>query len=238
MLPENFFKKTGQISWGFYVDEEDWVTGSALSRYNLIFINLKSNYEDPPTWMTWEPLRNNGFSEVERIYLALHEMAHIYDVRGWRLDNLHGFQYSGLAYLDDSPAHIFIELRKTECFKKDNKKTYFVEDDGLINVSYDFTGWAVMTSSRPFIKELDAFFCYQFWPDRVLVFEPESTLYGKVRGRGEDYAETFALYILWPEYLKANFPMHYQIAQDTLGREYKSVYPMPSSIKSRLTVKQ
>ena len=67
--------------------------------------------------------------------------------------------------------------------------------------------------------------------------ENAATLYGKERGEVEDFAESFALYVMWPEYLKENFPKHYEAIKKVFVREYESVYPMPNSIKSRLTVK-
>lgn len=70
-----------------------------------------------------------------------------------------------------------------------------------------------------------------------VTFEGESTLYGHTMGPAEDFAETFALYVLWPEYLKDNFPRHYGLVKTILAREYKSVYSMPESVTSRLTVK-
>lgn len=66
----------------------------------------------------------------------------------------------------------------------------------------------------------------------------QTTLYGRVMGSTEDFAESFALYVLWPEYLKENFPKHYGIIKKILGREYEARYFMPNSIRSRLTVKE
>jgi hypothetical protein len=62
------------------------------------------------------------------------------------------------------------------------------------------------------------------------------TLYGKARGEGEDFAESFALYVMWPEYLKENFPRHYAIINKILKKEYKTYYCIPESMKTRLTV--
>lgn len=76
--------------------------------------------------------------------------------------------------------------------------------------------------------------CSMGW---VVPFEGETTLYGRHEGTTEDFAETFALYVMWPEYLKENFPGHYEAIKTILVREYKTVYPMPDSIISRLTVK-
>ncbi len=159
MLPRELFDKIGTVSWGFFVDRDDWAIAWAGPP---IIINLLPNCTNLPEWLTWEPLGKNGPTKPTRISIALHEIGHLYHIKS-----------------------------------------------GLLDRSLDW------------IPE-----------------ENKVTLYSKERGVYEDFAETFALYVMWPEYLKENFPKHYDVIKKILVREYKSVYPMPSSIKSRLTVKE
>ncbi len=54
----------------------------------------------------------------------------------------------------------------------------------------------------------------------------------------EDFAESFAFYVILPKYLKGDFPLRYYWLKDNVfgGTEYASVYEsVPSSIKSLLT---
>lgn len=161
MLPEIFLEEVGTQIWRFRINADDWVTG------NPGLINLLPS-EEKPGWMNWEPFIENGFDEAEMIFVALHEIGHMYNF-GSKLN--------------------------------------------ILNTSLDFIR-----------VELG-------------VLETEPTLYGKAMGQDEDFAESLALYILWPEYLKKNFPLHYGVIRTILVREYKAVYPMPSSIRSRLAVK-
>lgn len=65
--------------------------------------------------------------------------------------------------------------------------------------------------------------------------ERPPTLYAVEKGSTEDFAESGALYVMWPEYLKrGNILIRYRVMQNLLGREYYSVYEMPESVKSRL----
>ena len=166
MLPPEFFKQTGKISWKFFIDRNDWVT--AYASFSTIDINLLSNYKDPPLWMTWEPLGKDGLLESEMIFVSLHEMAHIYIYR----DELN-----------------------------------ILDEMGVVNKAW--TEWNK---------------------------EEETTLYGKERGQAEDFAETFALYIMFPEQLKKYFPLHYGVIKNILATEYESMYLMPSSLQLRVSV--
>ena len=192
MLPREFFGKVGTVSWRFFINRDDWTTAYAGFP---IKINLLSDYENPPEWMTWESLRKNGLSEVERIFVALHEMAHIYSF-GYELDAL-------------DEKHAEYQTWAQWDWNKNTKQ--FILSSG--------------------IKENYV----------VVAKESEVTLYGKARGRVEDFAETFAMYVMYPEYLKENFPKQYEIIKGILVVEYESVFPMHislilSSIKSRLIV--
>lgn len=78
------------------------------------------------------------------------------------------------------------------------------------------------------------------WPWRILreasPIEGPSTLYGEVMGEAEDFADSGALYVLWPEYLKDHFPVRYQMIKKLIGQEYTSFYTMPESIRSKLNI--
>lgn len=65
--------------------------------------------------------------------------------------------------------------------------------------------------------------------------EPESpTRYGDTRW-SEDWAEAFAFYVLWPDYLERYYPERYVFMYDLFGGiEYTPRDTIPSSIKDRL----
>ena len=185
MLPKSFAERIGVTEWGFRADSWDWVTG------NPGLINLTPSKEKPD-WMIWEPFNQNGFTEAERVYVALHEIGHFYSLG------------SELNILD----------------------TYHFESGGE-------AFWAWNTKQKmPVLKST-------FYISRVAngVLEEKSTLYGREMGREEDFAETFALYVMWPEYLKQNFYLHYLVMKKIFGKEYEPEYPLPSSVKSRLAVR-
>lgn len=67
--------------------------------------------------------------------------------------------------------------------------------------------------------------------------EVSPTLYGQVDGRHEDFADTFALYILWPSYLKQYFPLHHEAMKTIfLEKEFQDFYSNSPYIQNRLTV--
>lgn len=140
------------IKFGFFIDSASWVTAYPNS------INLRSSITELPDWLTWEPFPKDGYSEEERIWIALHEFAH---------------RYQGVA-------------------------------------------------DRGSIKDKDAFGT-----------EPPTTLYGCSSGI-EDFADTFALYVMFPKQLKI-FPLRYNEVKDILGREYEAKFQMPNSVASKLT---
>lgn len=185
MLPEAFLEKFGKQKWHFRINNDDWTTG------NPGLINLLPSREKPE-WMTWEPFVENGFEESEMVFVALHEMGHMFS-RGHELN--------------------FLDINH---YKVNGKAS-----------------WVWYSKRKELVLEVPSYF------DMILsgVLERPVTLYGKVMGRDEDFADTFALYVLWPEYLKENFPMHYVVVKNILGREYKSTYPMPSSVTLRLIVR-
>lgn len=189
-LPEEFLEKIGPVRWRFYINQKDWATAFAGS--NDVYINLLSNYIDVPEWMTWEPFRKDGLNSAEMEWVALHEMAHIYNPWG-----------------DD-----FAFLRG------ENKEEYTAWSEWSWNKS---TKRFVLLSGIDFISI-------------PVLKEKETTLYGK-QSPGENFADTLALYVMWPEYLKSNFPLQYGAIKEILVREYESRYPMPSSIETRLTVR-
>lgn len=188
MLPPEFFEEVGPVSWRFFINRDTWTT--AYAGYP-IGINLLSDYENLPEWMTWEPFRKNGLSEVEMIFVALHEMAHNYS---YGLDEFY--------VLDEER----IEYQTWAKWSWDKKTKQFILSSGTEKISM------------------------------MVAKEGEVTLYGKTMGRIEDFAETFALCVMWPEYIKDNFPIHYDVIKNILVIEYESVYPIPASIKSKLAV--
>lgn len=66
--------------------------------------------------------------------------------------------------------------------------------------------------------------------------EGSPTKYG-FRSGGEDFAESFALYILLPDYMTANFPLRYAWLRGNVfnNQEYLIDYEIPSSIYARLS---
>lgn len=221
MLPREFFKKTGTISWGFFVNRNYWATAYAGL---TIDINLLSNYENPPQWMTWEPFRKNGLTETERVFIALHEMGHL---SGGFLDLLYVYQFQGIAWWNNDR---FEAISSIHCSESD----FFSEDIKVFEGYIYYKGMSfVVGDKKKYCRVYDAFdknFA------KKIPLENETTLYGKEMGSVEDLAESFALYIMWPEYLKKNFPEHYTAINKTLMREYPTRDCMPESIITRLSV--
>ena len=69
--------------------------------------------------------------------------------------------------------------------------------------------------------------------------EQVPTRYVKARAsKREDFAESFALYVLWPEYLKQNFPQRYVEIRKLVKTEFPSSdFKMPGYLKDQLTVR-
>ena len=65
--------------------------------------------------------------------------------------------------------------------------------------------------------------------------ESQTTLYGQKMGGEEDFAESVAIYVMWTEYLKQNFTIHYEIIKTIFGKEFTPYRCMPRSIKTKLT---
>lgn len=144
------------IRFSFFIESTSWVTAYPNA------INLKASSADLPYWLIWEPFPKDGYTEEERVWIALHEFAHRY-----------------------------------------NKDTALSSDEKL------------------YLKLVDAF--------RI---ESPTTFYGCVSGE-EDFADTFALYVMFPEQLK-RFPLRYEAIKILLGREYNPVFQIPNSVKSKL----
>lgn len=221
MLPRKFFKKTGTISWEFFIDRNDWATAYAGFP---VKVNLLSNYTSPPKWMTWEPFRKNGLTETERMYVAFHEIAHLSgDSFYWE----YAYQYHGISWWNDNHLEAISSIHCLDSNSSDEIKVF----SGLLY--YQGTSFKVGNGVKScHIHDFDKDYATRvYFPEKG-----EITLYSKEWGETEDFAETFAFYVMWPEYLKENFPKHYEVIKKILVREYKSVYPITSSIKSRLLV--
>ena len=138
------------IKFKFFIDNTFW--GTAFPDR----INLRPSVTDLPNWLTWEPFPKDGYSEEERIWIALHEFAHRYrQVSG---------QNFVLSYITDSP----------------------------------------------------------------------STFYGCAMGPEETFADTFALYIMFPDRLTQSSRVYDEV-KGVLGREYKAQFQIPNSVASKLT---
>lgn len=142
-----------RIRFGFFINSAVWYTAHPND------INLHASATNLPDWLIWEPFPKDGYTEEERIWIALHEFAHRYD-----------------------------------------------ESGGL----------------HPRIRS---------------IFETESspTFYGCIMGYSEDFADTFALYVMFPDSLKP-FPLRYKVVKNITGREFDSRFSMPNSIRSKLAV--
>ena len=136
------------IKFKFFIDSTFW--GTAYPDR----INLRPSVIDLPDWLTWEPFPKDGYSEEERIWIALHEFAHRYR------------QVSGrnFVFITDSP----------------------------------------------------------------------TTFYGCAMGQEETFADTFALYVMFPDRL-TQFSLVYDEIKGILGREYQAQFQMPNSVASKLT---
>lgn len=83
-------------------------------------------------------------------------------------------------------------------------------------------------------KESSEFYQWNGYQWVFLGGEPPPSLYVVARSsRAEDFAESFVLYVMYPDYMK-NFPKRYGIIKSVLGIEYNKNFPMPESLRSRL----
>ncbi|MBI2065084.1 MAG: hypothetical protein HYT62_03480 [Candidatus Yanofskybacteria bacterium] len=174
ILPAQFVDEIGELSFCFYINQYTWET--AHPRGNIVFINLSPSIKRPK-WMNYETLPLNGFTREEMIFVAIHEIAHIYSLFPPE-DLFSRFIYSG---------------------------------------QYSDILW---------------------WKhDREELFSSEGspTFYGRALGTEEDFADTLALYVMFPEYLK-NFPVRYSIINNILKKEYAGAYSMSGSLRSRSTL--
>ena len=76
----------------------------------------------------------------------------------------------------------------------------------------------------------------QEWDFRDVTYvEPETvTTYGG-RSWKEDFADTFAFYVFWPDYLEAHYPERYAYMHELFGGvTYEPLDEMASSMKSRI----
>ena len=74
----------------------------------------------------------------------------------------------------------------------------------------------------------------EFYKDNV--GENVPTRYAQHLGKREDFADSFALYIMWRKYFSDNFHKRYLVMKNIIGVEHPSPYLMPISIIVRLTV--
>ena len=65
--------------------------------------------------------------------------------------------------------------------------------------------------------------------------EPFPTEYAE-KNVFEDFADSFAIYIVYPEYLKNNFPKRYRFMRTLLRQEYEQLYPTPQSMIVRAEI--
>ena len=222
MLPREFFERVGMVSWEFFVDRDDWATAYAGFP---VHINLLSNFEDPPQWMTWEPLRKNGLTETERIFVAIHEMGHL---SGESFNWAYAYQYQGIAWWNGDRLEAISSIHcENSNFLSDEIRSFSGR------VYYRGTSFRVgnETDNETPCHAHDVF--DKQYANKVPE-ENEVTLYGKAKGRNEDFAETFALYVMWPEYLKENFPLHYAAINKILNKEYQTCYSMPESVRTSM----
>ncbi len=63
--------------------------------------------------------------------------------------------------------------------------------------------------------------------------EPSPSDYGRAKGKGEDAAESFCFYVLWPEYMKI-YAKRYEIMKNLLGKEYDQFLKIPKSYADRI----
>lgn len=145
------------IKFEFFINSDSWVTAYPDA------VNLRPSATELPYWLTWEPFPKDGYSEEERIWVALHEFAHRYN------------KGKLLLY---------------------NEKLY----------------WRLVDSFK---------------------LESPTTFYG-CDSEAEDFADTFALYVMFPEQLK-KFSIRYGVVKDILGLEYGTNFQMPNSVASKLT---
>jgi hypothetical protein len=62
------------IDFYFFIDTESWVTATPER------INLRPSATRIPSWMTWEPFSQDGFTNEERLWIGIHELSHLYFV--------------------------------------------------------------------------------------------------------------------------------------------------------------
>ncbi len=223
ILPPKFVKKLGRLRFTFYVDRYTWETAHPSG--NTVYVNLLPSVKRPE-WMTWEPWPSDGFTREEMIFIALHEMAHIYSI-GEELDQLYYYQYSGMAWWNDSHLEAISSIHCSSFYPS-------LDDDVRVISGHVYYGGQSFDVGKAVdhchvhdfgVHDYENSFPFGGWP----------TLYGHVRGRNEDFADTFALYVMFPEYLEKNFPFRRDIIKSILAREYVTRYPMSGSIPSHLS---
>src|SRR3989338_5839989 len=68
----------------------------------------------------------------------------------------------------------------------------------------------------------------------VFITDSPTTFYGCAMGQEETFADTFALYVMFPDRL-TQFSLVYDEVKGILGREYQTQFQMPNSVASKLT---
>ena len=164
MFPNDVRDTLGPLKVMFFADQFSWETANATG--SMIAINLTPSM-DRPSWMTWEPFPWGGYSSEERIWVAFHEIGHVF--RSHR-------------HLTFDPADTRLGYRYLSGF----------------------------------------------------LTEPPSTRYGAL-DQEEDFADSFALYAMYPAYVRANFPARYTILKNMIGKEFADFAFMPNSVRSKLT---
>ena|SRR3989344_8831283 len=90
LLPEDFVVSISDpgssINFSFFIDESFWGTAHPDR------INLRPSATGLPYWLTWEPFPKDGYSEEERMWIALHEFAHRFQERRNDAYSNHNFE--------------------------------------------------------------------------------------------------------------------------------------------------
>lgn len=222
ILPPILMKNLGEINFVFYINQYTWET--AHVERNTVYVNLLPNTKKKPKWMTWEAWSLNGFTREEMVFVSLHEIAHIYDIWGERFDGLYYGQYSGISWWNGDTLET---ISSVHC---EDSVSSWDKDSPVSSGRFKYRGTI-------FEVGMDAKSCHvhEFTDDsKILSFENQPTFYGRERGVAEDFADTFALYVMFPEYLK-NFSFRYEIIKNVLNKEYSEEYSKNGSLPSRLT---
>jgi len=229
ILPPQFVEELGELRFVFYINQYTWET--AHPERNTVFINLLPSTKRPE-WMTFETLSLNGFTREEIIFVALHEIAHVYSLYTENFINkTYSRQYSGISWWNGDRLEVISSIYCLSLRSWDNKPSPMAFLDYLDNY-FEYGGTYFRTGRGP-----SSCFVREFWDwdsEKLVSFESEPTFYGRERGIHEDFADTFALYVMFPEYLK-NFPGRYEVMEDILGKEYVGNYMMSGSLRSRST---